>query len=191
MDVFRQTCTMHKQNSHERMLCLMGKKRKAPTKAKAWMRMQAAELADNNIYEKIKDKFLDDMPDEVWMNDRYQATIRYLNKDLGRDGICQMCIHSHTRATNRPWRHFQQIKNDVFGDEREALELYPAESRVVDTANEYHLWVWTKDSQIPVGFQERNVRYDIGDDDPEVDAHLKNSRAKQAPKMQIKENSNV
>ena len=44
------------------MLRLMGKKRKAPTKAKAWMRMQAAELADNNIYEKIKDKFLDDIP---------------------------------------------------------------------------------------------------------------------------------
>ena len=112
------------------MLCLMGKKRKAPTKAKAWMRMQAAELADNNIYEKIKDKFLDDMPDEVWINDRYQATIRYLNKDLGRDGICQMCIHSHTRATNRPWRHFQQIKNDVFGDEREDAddENYGGES---------------------------------------------------------------
>src|SRR4051794_36621188 len=34
----------------------------------------------------------------------------------------------------RDWRHFQNIKNDILGKECEAIELYPAESRLVDTS---------------------------------------------------------
>jgi len=29
----------------------------------------------------------------------------------------------------------------IVGEEHEAFEVYPAESRLVDTANQYHLWV--------------------------------------------------
>src|SRR6187402_3694185 len=31
------------------------------------------------------------------------------------------------------WRNFQQIKNELVGPEYEAVELFPAESRLVDT----------------------------------------------------------
>jgi hypothetical protein len=37
------------------------------------------------------------------------------------------------------WRHLQQIKNDICGEESEALELYPAMSRIVDTVNQGRL----------------------------------------------------
>jgi hypothetical protein len=35
------------------------------------------------------------------------------------------------------WRELQRIKNEIVGDEIEAVELYPAESRLLDTANWY------------------------------------------------------
>jgi hypothetical protein len=40
------------------------------------------------------------------------------------------------------WRLFQDIKNDVAGADRVAIEIYPAEDEVTDTANIYHLWVF-------------------------------------------------
>ena len=50
-------------------------------------------------------------------------------------------ITSRDNAPCKNWRHFQQIKNELIGPEYEAMELFPAESRLVDAGNEYHLWV--------------------------------------------------
>lgn len=38
------------------------------------------------------------------------------------------------------WRHLQQIKNQVCGPEWEAVELFPAESRLRDPSNARYLW---------------------------------------------------
>ena len=66
-----------------------------------------------------------------------------------------LSIKTHDRRPSRDWRDFQQIKNDLVGTEHEGLELYPAESRLVDTANQYHLWVLKdKGRQIPTGFSQ-------------------------------------
>ena len=74
---------------------------------------------------------------EIWKKDVYQVTRRVLNPD---DKI----IHLNIRRVDggpvlRDWRHFQRIKNELIGEECEAVELYPAESRLVDTSNKYHL----------------------------------------------------
>lgn len=55
------------------------------------------------------------------------------------------------------WRHLQRIKNELAGPEREALELYPAESRLVDMGNAYHLWVLPAGERIPFGHTRRVV----------------------------------
>jgi hypothetical protein len=44
----------------------------------------------------------------------------------------------------RTWRVLQDIKNAVAGEERYAVEIYPPESKVTDTANIYHLWVFAE-----------------------------------------------
>ena len=41
----------------------------------------------------------------------------------------------------RDWQIFQAIKNEVVGPEFEAIELYPAHSRLMDAANKYHLYI--------------------------------------------------
>ena len=52
-----------------------------------------------------------------------------------------LVIHRHDWEARSDWREFQQIKNQIVGPECEAVDLFPAESRLVDTSNAYHLWV--------------------------------------------------
>ena len=77
-------------------------------------------------------------------------------KDIG-DGFIWLSIRRLDRGPIRDWRHFQRIKNELVGPEREAVELFPAESRLVDAANQYHLWVLPEGQQLPVGFNRRLV----------------------------------
>ena len=61
------------------------------------------------------------------------------------------------RSATHDWRHLQRIKNELCGPEREAIELYPAESRLVDTNNQYHLFVLPEGFTMPLGYAERDV----------------------------------
>lgn len=62
------------------------------------------------------------------------------------------------RKTVRDWRDLQRIKNELVGEECEAVEIYPAESRLVDTSNQFHLWVMSDSRfRFPWGFDERMV----------------------------------
>ena len=74
---------------------------------------------------------------QLWVNDLYQVAVRVLDPET-------KLLHLNIRrrdggAIMRDWRHFQRIKNELVGPECEAIELYPAESRLVDTSNKYHL----------------------------------------------------
>ncbi len=108
------------------------------------------------------------MPDETWGNDRYTVSVRFLNGD--RDGFVEIGVHNHKRTPHVPWRHLQQIKNEVLGPDREAVQLFPAEDRLVDTANEFWLYVYPvgkapmRNRRTKVGMDYgRNVGYDMPD----------------------------
>jgi hypothetical protein len=68
-------------------------------------------------------------------------------------------IHlSIKRIDNQPirsWKDLQTIKNSLTEPEYEGIELFPAESRKVDFANQYHLWI-VKDKRFrfPFSFSE-------------------------------------
>lgn len=91
-----------------------------------------------------------DVPVEVWANGEYEVFVHY--GDEGRRGSVWLSIKRMDREVIQDWRHKQQIKNEVIGSEREAVELYPRESRVVDNANQYHLYVAPEGCDWPVGF---------------------------------------
>jgi hypothetical protein len=72
--------------------------------------------------------------------------------------LTHLVIRRHDRLPCKSWAHFQRIKNELAGPECEAVELFPAESRLVDTANEYHLWVHAKPGfRFPIGWARRIV----------------------------------
>lgn len=56
------------------------------------------------------------------------------------------------------WRHLQEIKNAVLGPEWEAVELFPAESRLKDPSNARYLWA-AKD-RLPFGLPGGRVVLD-------------------------------
>jgi hypothetical protein len=105
--------------------------------------------------------------------DDYHRRTRYFCNDLYQVQVEEYapgCLHLNIRRKDggmvRDWRHFQQIKNEIAGPEREAVELYPAESRKVDTTNKWHLWVQPEGVQIGVGWSYRDVTYDSIDHVP-------------------------
>lgn len=71
--------------------------------------------------------------------------------------VIHLSIKRLDKAPVRDWRHLQRIKNELCGDESEAVELYPAESRLADVANQYHLWVLPNQARFPFGFSTRLV----------------------------------
>lgn len=104
--------------------------------------------------------------DEVWMNDLYQATLRYMVKEHANmpppdgEGLIHISVHRHDRYPVGDWRHMQQIKNELTGDARWAMEIYPPEAQLVDSSNEYHLWVLPLGADIPFAYPEGLVTND-------------------------------
>lgn len=93
--------------------------------------------------------------DEVWANNLYTVHVRREAR------FVHLSIHRYDKEPARDWRHFQRIKNEIVGPEFEAVELYPAESRMVDQANQYHLWVLLDETggatQLEIGFHQGRV----------------------------------
>ena len=49
------------------------------------------------------------------------------------------------------WAEKQQIKNELFGENRVAIEIFPKSKKLVDTCDVYHLWVFDKKFNLPFG----------------------------------------
>ena len=118
-----------------------------------------AHPEENLTFEKVKEIIVKEMKDvPIFLNDKYQVQIReakwgeHLPKEQQMDMIW-LSIKRIDKESIHDWRELQQIKNEIVGEKNEAIEIYPSEDRIVDTANQYHLWVF-KDPEIkvPVGF---------------------------------------
>ena len=91
----------------------------------------------------------------VFVNSIYQVSVWY--QDHPTFGlVAHLSFKTHDRQPRHDWREMQRIKNELCGEECEAIEIYPSEARLVDTSNQYHLYVF-KDFKIPLGFNERLV----------------------------------
>lgn len=73
------------------------------------------------------------------------------------DESMHLSFKRNDRAAVRDWRHFQAIKNQVAGPDREAIEIFPPEDNLIDGANEYHLWVLPPGQRAPFGFANHAV----------------------------------
>lgn len=111
-----------------------------------WQKMRRVRL-DREMLLQRRMQGATEVPREVWHNDQYEVMVFD-----HPEGVIQLSIKRFDRAPIRNWRHMQQMKNEIVGAEREALELYPRESRVMDNANQYHLWVAPENADVPIGF---------------------------------------
>jgi hypothetical protein len=92
--------------------------------------------------------------DRMFWNSRYHVWRRDFHSESFGGTITHLSIKRNDKEPLHDWRDLQRIKNELCGEEREAFELYPSESRVVDMANQYHLWVLPEGMVVPLGFFE-------------------------------------
>lgn len=93
--------------------------------------------------------------EELWANDLYVVHLRHMVSESDMPDAMHLSIRNQDRSARHDWRDFQRIKNQLAGPKWEAVEIYPAESRLVDGANQYHLWCFQ--FQFGIGFQRRLV----------------------------------
>jgi len=132
----------------------------------------AASKKEHGWTEEQTEKSIRDLlSSRIYKNHLYQVAYYDPPEDTddvahGGEGWPPMIHLSIKRIDRQPihdWAHLQRIKNELVGEKNEAIELYPSEDRMVNMANQYHLWVIANpDYHFPIGFNEgRHVSDDI------------------------------
>ena len=108
---------------------------------------------------------------KVMVNSRYIVHVYPpVQQTEGWPPIIHISIRHITNLAITDFRDFQRIKTELVHPDAEAMQMYPAESRLVDTCNQYHLWVFAPYSEdmdwptIPVGYFYGR---DVADDAPD------------------------
>lgn len=122
--------------------------------------------------QKVDQLLLNGKKEKMYQNNLYTVFVSPVFPDEHRMGnieIIRLSIRRNDREPIHDWRHLQRIKNELVGAECDGVELYPAESRVVDTANQYHLWV----------FKDPKLRWPIGWSSGKKLGHVEGAETKQ------------
>lgn len=69
--------------------------------------------------------------------------------------LIKVGVRRNDEAPVHSWSDLQRIKNEVFGQNYYAIEVYPSEMDVVDVANMYWIWVLSNQQKVPFGFDGR------------------------------------
>ena len=102
--------------------------------------------------------------DRAWISDdaHYSVMSRLLRTEWGKvervtitaaEGVGQS-----DGSGDIPWAVKMQIKNELFGEKRLAIEVFPTQDRLVDVCDCYHLWVFEKGFQLPFGIHPRDAK---------------------------------
>ena len=96
--------------------------------------------------------------DDVFLNNLYQVNIKW---NFG--GMIHLSIKRRNKTPIMDWRHMQRIKNELLGPEYEMVQLFPAESRLVDTVNQYHFFAMPNQEKFPIGYEDGRCVSDLPD----------------------------
>ena len=79
--------------------------------------------------------------------------------------------HSSDGSGDISWAVKQQIKDELFGKNRVAVEVFPKSNRLVDVCDVYHLWVFDRKFDLPFGIHPKeyspsiNRGYNVSEED--------------------------
>ncbi|GKU76877.1 hypothetical protein [Paenibacillus sp. L3-i20] len=93
---------------------------------------------------------------KAWVDESLQYCVmsREIKTEWGN--VDHVCMRNATE-TDIPWMEKQRIKDELFGYDRTAIEVYPTEPELIDEANMYHLWVLPKGFKMPFTLKEMTV----------------------------------
>ena len=118
----------------------MGQPRKPAEFIKLWMSRGCTRKEAKQGYNSIQNAKV------------YQSEYYIVHVEKKEEGWIHLSIRNADGSSRHDWRDFQEIKNTLVGRENEGIELYPAESRMLDECNQFHLWVREDpEDKVPVG----------------------------------------
>lgn len=102
--------------------------------------------------------------DRAWISEdqKYSVMSRLLRTEWGKvEHVTITAAEGVGRSDGSgdiPWAVKMEIKNDLFGEKRVAVEVFPTQDRLVDVCDCYHLWVFEKGFQLPFGIHPRDKK---------------------------------
>lgn len=99
-----------------------------------------------------------------WCNDldrgyklgkQYVVLTRLINTEWG---IVEHVFIRNKDNTDISWSEKQKIKNDLFGKNKTAIEVFPKEERLIDAVGAYHLWVLPENMELPFGLHPNDTK---------------------------------
>lgn len=102
--------------------------------------------------------------DRAWISEdqKYSVMSRLLRTEWGKvEHVTITAAEGVGRSDGSgdiPWAVKMEIKNDLFGEKRVAVEVFPTQDRLVDVCDCYHLWVLEKGFQLPFGIHPRDKK---------------------------------
>lgn len=100
--------------------------------------------------------------DRCWISDDgYSVTSRMIITAWGK--VEHAVIQRRNGFTGNgendiPWNVKQEVKNELFGDKRVAIEIFPSSDRLVDVMDVYHLWIFDKNFRLPFGIHPKDIQ---------------------------------
>jgi len=92
----------------------------------------------------------DEMRAPIFRNSRYIVHVYPPRKQSpGFPRIIHLSIRHVSNLAITDFRDFQRIKNELVHPEAESIQIFPAESRLVDSCNQYHLFTFVPDDFDP------------------------------------------
>ena len=82
-----------------------------------------------------------------WKNNIYSVQIYRRRTDRG-DAL-QLVVRRHDEGEIEGWDDLQRVKNELAGERRTAIEIYPPQDEVIDQAPLRHLWVLPAGERAP------------------------------------------
>ncbi len=92
--------------------------------------------------------------DAIWVNSRFLAVVAHRIDPMFGE-IDHVMVQNAKGGKDVMWADLQSIKNDLFGEERVALQVFPAESNLVNKTHTYHIHVLSESES--KAWTERNL----------------------------------
>lgn len=128
-----------------------------------WIKAISPKLANEtlNVYE--GSQWMKEM-DRCWIReeDGTMVSSRLINTRWGKvEHVTITKGLSFDGSNGFSWSEKQQIKNELFGENRDAVEVYPKQDKLIDVCDVYHLWVFDKKTDLPFGIHPKQFTHAI------------------------------
>lgn len=112
-------------------------KKQKPTSTSLWTEFERVYPMNASTNEPVEVE----EGEEYWRNSFYTVLVKQLEPSEGLTGPVRLDIRHNQDKAIREWKHLQRIKNELVGEEREAMEIFPPQSMVRDMSNIHNLFV--------------------------------------------------